>query len=100
MPESNECIVCGQPSETRVCMHCFFKYDHRTYNSRKLENRYDCDDGHLASFLQETFSVMENRSMNEMDVEHTANQQTSPKKLESGEDQSIISWFSRLSRFS
>ncbi|MDX9754080.1 MAG: hypothetical protein RBU29_08975 [bacterium] len=31
------CIICGQPSMTVVCMHCFFNYDHRTYNRRELE---------------------------------------------------------------
>lgn len=42
MPDNHQkkrCIICGLPSETVVCVHCFFNYDYRTYNSRALEKK-------------------------------------------------------------
>jgi len=100
MPEDKNCIVCGSPSQTRVCMHCFFKYDHRTYNSRELEKHSSNDDAFLTSFMKNSFYATNECSMDHMDVEQDSDQDTSPQQLETGEDNSIISWFIRLPRFS
>lgn len=47
MPKQNSechCIVCGRPSGTKVCMHCFFNYDYRTYNSQELERKHKTEE--------------------------------------------------------
>jgi endo-beta-N-acetylglucosaminidase D len=94
----SNCIICGMPSETVVCVRCFFSYDHRTYNNRELEkkkknkepeqnyhenNYHDDDDinnwssqNHLDSFV--------NEEMQPIPQERIAN----------------TSWISRLPRFS
>ncbi len=40
MPDNRSrgcCMICGRPSQTVVCMRCYFNYDYRTYNNRELE---------------------------------------------------------------
>ncbi|MEW6235455.1 MAG: hypothetical protein AB1656_08730 [Candidatus Omnitrophota bacterium] len=42
MPEnkiSGNCMICGRPSHTVVCMRCYFNYDYRTYNNKELETK-------------------------------------------------------------
>ncbi len=40
-PGTNKCVVCGGNTADGmvVCYHCFFNYDHQTYNRKDLEKK-------------------------------------------------------------
>lgn len=87
----NECIVCGKPSKTQVCMHCFFNYDYRTYNSASLE-RQPAAKMNLDQWLEE---VSFEATPKEVECYEKLYIDEDPPEPEEGN-----SWFPRLPRFS
>jgi len=102
MPKKEQtCIHCQKPSPTRVCLHCFFNYDHRTYDSRPLQSRRaekHASSQFVSSFAEayaEDLTVMEDVRDHPHHDEYTAPDQA----VEQSKSQSIASWFSRLPNF-
>ncbi len=94
MPEkkhTGSCIVCGHPSQTVVCMRCFFNYDHRAYKSDD-EEEMSFPDSDFRYFTQiEDLSVLDTE-FEEIELEDEFEKKHPPKPR--------FSWFSRFPRFS
>lgn len=93
------CICCGRPSTTVVCMRCFFNYDHRTANNRELEKPIQSQEETIFTENERYISFWEQ----EPDPEPIQSSDVPPikeRKKTNGNDTPTISWFSRLPRFS
>ncbi len=91
-----DCIICGRPSETVVCMRCFFQYNPQMYDARR-------DD-----YYSGTASPAPAREAPPADVpwDNEIQASTPPESVKhpSPPDHTtmknqVVSWFSRLPRF-
>ncbi|MFB3788774.1 MAG: hypothetical protein ACE15F_20640 [bacterium] len=91
-----DCIICGRPSETVVCMRCFFQYNPQMYNARG-------DDYYTGTTAPAPVRETPQASVpwnNEIQtgaqsepVKHPTPPERPPVK------NPVVSWFSRLPRF-
>ena len=89
---STVCIRCGKTSKTVVCMSCFFKYQHSSYEAEKdamvsFSSRLPKTDLHDDPDME---IIWDDDFLEEVDL--------SKKNPPQDSDQST-SWFSRLPRF-
>ena len=104
-PKNRQCIICGLPSETVVCVRCFFSYDYRTYNNRVLEKKRmqkeiktDLSDHSIETENRDQWPIQNEliHDLPRIDIEETP-AETNP--VNNKERISSSYWFSRLSRF-
>ena len=91
------CIICGRPSETVVCMRCFFQYEPQTYDTPREEystgpeiQKNGRESGLPAGVWDEE---IDNGSQPQRMEELI---HPNPPTVK----QSVVSWLSRLPRFS
>ncbi len=94
MPECNNlrtCKICGRPSATVICMHCFFNYDYRTYVMEDSEPEPFPSFNFQADFSDDDFSILDTE-FEELDDDFDFEPDSDSK--------APFSWLSRLPGFS